>query len=1536
MVDENDPREDAATGSSDAAEGQGGQRRTSRSGTVPMVGLCSSAGGLDALMRFFGAMPIKSGMAFLVVPHLDPTHESMMVQLLANKTAIPVEVARSGVRVEPDRVYVIPPNRELSVRDGVLVLADSLEPRGGRTAIDDFLRSLAEDQRERAIAVVLSGTGSHGTFGVKQVKLCGGMVIVQTLASAEFDSMPRSAIDTGLADYVLDPENMPAALMAYVRQPYIGDPPPPGLTPEDGQLLDSIMELVRDATNGDFRHYRKSMLMRRVQRRMGLRQALDLVSYKRRLESDPDEVGALYRDILIGVTAFFREPHAFRVLERRVIPELVKRSDGEQSIRVWVPACATGEEAYSIGVLFLEAFEAAGRAVNIQIFATDLDSEALNVARRAEYAKDIMSEVSEERLGRFFVPLSGGRFRVCKELRDIVIFAQQSLIGDSPFSRIDLVSCRNLLIYMEADLQAKVLGLLHFSLRDGGYLVLGPSESLGRQSHMFEVVSKKWRVFKRMTTAMKPRVEFPISGSRTPRAAGGGEAPGGARIWQFNANRLADLARRTLLAEYAPASVFINRLGDVLYYHGCMVDYLEFPSGQPSSDVLSMARKGLRNRLRAAIRRAQDTGTIAIDSGARVLRGDVYVPCRIAVRPVVGSRSPEDLLLVSFEDIPAPSESRSTEGGRPDAGADAGDVGAGAVEQLEMELRETREDLSGAISELESSNEELRASNEEIMSMNEELQSANEELETSKEELQSVNEELRSLNSELEIKIRELEAAGNNMTNLLDATEIASLFLDRDMCVSLCTPAAAKLMQLGEGDIGRRIADFRPNSALEGLSEDSERVLHGFVPVERDFWIHDGERRCFARRIVPYKTADNRVEGVVVAFRDVTEQRASESLLQERVERRTSELVESRNRLASVFEAVADAVVTVDASGAVEMFNGSAERMFGYPAAEVVGQNVSMLVSESFVPDLDAYVRACRVPGTESVGSVGRDMEGLRRGGEVFPVHVTLAPVAGPGDRWCVGVIRDLSELAGARQDLERSNAISQSILSTARVIILSLDTSGAIIDFNPYMEELCGFRVEEVRGESWFARFIPERERPESEAAFRRAIQGQRNEGFVCSVMTKGGGCIRVEWYDSLLRVPGEQIAILAVGQDITARERLEQDMLRTQKLEVVGRLASGVAHDFNNLLAGISGGLRMIASEIGPEHPATAMLSQVSLEAQRGVSITRRLLDYSRTRVPSRARVVDVRGVLRAGVVMLRRFLGEDIDMKVSYEGARSFVRIEPEGLEQALLNIVLNARDALPGGGRIDIECRDVDLTSEGVGRLGASCPEGPYVMISVSDNGFGMDEPTRSSALDAFFTTKAPGLGSGLGLASAASTVRSSGGSLVIESEQGVGTTVRILLPRVDEEAASTHIAHTVPVTNVPRGSGEHVLVVEDEFLVRLGVQHSLEQLGYRVVAVPDMSAAWHQLASESVRFDVLLTDVVLPGGSGGELAARVLERSPGVRVVFMSALAAEDLVSQGRVPVGARTLQKPFSDQDLAEVIRSALIDVEGGDPRGDE
>jgi len=834
----------------------------------PIVGIGASAGGLEAIELFLRHLPAGNGLAFVIVQHLDPTQKGMMVELLQRATAMKVVQVKDRMRVEPDRVYVIPPNQDMSILHGVLHLLAPAAPRGLRLPIDFFLRSLADDQRDRSIGLILSGMGSDGTLGVRAIKEQAGVVFVQAPASAKFDAMPRSVIDAGLADVVAPVEELADKIVAYLaHSPMVKsrDQPLPGKT-ESG--VEKICVLLRSQTGHDFTQYKRSTVYRRIERRMGLHQLDSIADYVRYLQENPQETQLLFKELLIGVTSFFRDPAAWDCLRKKIIPDLLAAHPTGGALRAWVPGCSTGEEAYSLAMVFKEAVaqEKSARGLSLQIFATDLDKDAIDRARQGHYPANIAGDVSVERLRRFFVQEEHG-YQVGKEIRETVIFAPQNLIMDPPFTRLDILSCRNLLIYLAPELQKKLLPLFHYSLSPGGVLLLGSAETIGVATDLFSPLDSKTRIFRRLENALRTGpVDFPISGFPA--------RPRGTEVVQTGTSKAAPnlqvLAEQLLLQRYVPAAVLTNDKGDILFISGRTGKYLEPAAGKANWNIYAMAREGLRYELGAAFQKAVRENRTISHAGAKLGSNGGTQIVDVVIEPIQEPEALRGTVMVVFTDV-ASAEVKTP--GKPKRSANQ----PAAFAQREQELRQAREELQLTREQMQTSQEEITSANEELQSTNEELQSTNEELTTSKEEMQSLNEELQTLNHELQSKVDELSRANNDMRNLLDSTDIATLFLDDALNVRRFTAQMVKIIKLIPGDVGRPLTDLASDLVYPELAEDSREVLRTLVFKEKPIATRDGH--WFSVRIMPYRTLDNRIEGVVITFFDISVAKTLEATL---------------------------------------------------------------------------------------------------------------------------------------------------------------------------------------------------------------------------------------------------------------------------------------------------------------------------------------------------------------------------------------------------------------------------------------------------------------------------------------------------------------------------------------------------------------------------------------------------------------------------------------------------------------------------------
>lgn len=844
----------------------------------PIVGIGASAGGLEALEQFLRHVPQQSGLAFVIIQHLDPTHKGIMPELLQRATGMEVFQARDRMEVKPDCVYVIPPNKDMSILHGHLYLFEPAAPRGLRLPIDFFLCSLADDLQEHSIGVILSGMGSDGTMGLRAIKEKAGLALAQEPVSAKFDSMPRSAIEAGLIDLVAPAEDLPATIIECLRHtPFITSS---GLTREekDQSSLEKVLILLRTRTGHDFSLYKKNTVYRRIERRMGIHQISRIGSYVRYLQENPQEVELLFRELLIGVTSFFRDPEAWEVLQKELLPVLLAGLPGGGTLRAWSAGCSTGEEAYSLAIAFREILEKVKPSENItlQIFATDLDRDAIDKARQGVYLPTIAAVVSPERLKRYFIK-EGDRYRVGKEIREMVTFATQNVIMDPPFTKLDILICRNLLIYLTPELQKKLLPLFHYSLKPGGVLFLGSAESLSTFTTLFEPLNIKSRLFRRRDSLL-PDVPllFPTSFTH-PLPGLSKELP-----MTNPAANLQTLADQLLLQHFSPPAVLTNDKGDILYISGRTGKYLEPAAGKANWNVFAMAREGLRFELGTAFHKALRQKEAVSVKTLKVGTNGGTQSVDLTVQSVQEPEALRGMVMIVFYDVAEPPEKKTAGRAKSDPPGNA------RVGELEQELRHIREELQTTREEMQSSQEELKSTNEELQSTNEELQSTNEELTTSREEMQSMNEELQTVNAEQQSKMDDLSRVHNDMRNLLNSTEIVTVFLDNQLHIRRFTSGADKLFKLIQSDVGRPLSDIVSDLLYAEMADDAREVLRTLSFSEKQVTTGDG--RWFSVRIMPYRTMEDVIAGVVITFMNITAAKALEAELRGEIERLKGQL----------------------------------------------------------------------------------------------------------------------------------------------------------------------------------------------------------------------------------------------------------------------------------------------------------------------------------------------------------------------------------------------------------------------------------------------------------------------------------------------------------------------------------------------------------------------------------------------------------------------------------------------------------------------
>jgi two-component system CheB/CheR fusion protein len=1306
---------------------------------IPVVGLGGSAGALDCFRSFSQAMPPDSGAAFVVIQHLAPAHESLLPELLAQHTAMQVAQAEDGVPVEPNRVYVIPPNRSLGIRDGILYLSEPVKQDGIRMPIDFFFRSLAEDRRERAVSVLLSGAGSDGTFGVRAIRGAGGLTVAQDPQTAQYGDMPRNAIATKLVDYVLTPDRMPQAIMEYLRHPYArGAQAEAAMAAEAKPAgFNEILAIVQAQSGCDFRCYKKGTILRRIERRMGLHRIADLAGYGDLLRQDPGEVGQLHKDLLINVTAFFRDADSFEELRRQAIAPMVKAKGLDEGMRIWAPGCASGEEAYSLAMVVLEEMAGAGKSCPVQVFATDIDGEALEFARQGLYPESIATDVGPRRLARFFMRREQG-YQVAESLRNCVVFAAQNLITDPPFSKMDLVSCRNLLIYLDGPTQLKLVPLFNFALNPGGYLFLGKSEGVGGQGDLFTPVSKKAKIFRRITPARAIVLDTPILPGRKKVMPLGQPAP------RPPTASYTDAIRQALLSHFAAGVVLVDAKGQILQFHGQTGKYLNMPTGEPNLNLLDTAKEGLAPRLRSALHLAGSKGKpVVLD--ALAVTGEDGAPCaRVTVTPLARKGEAAPLLAVIFEEVPRPP--MTSPAPAPGEGSES------AVRELEGELQAMQQDLQSSIEELQSANEELRVSNEEVVSTNEELQSTNEELETSKEELQSVNEELTTVNSQLQDKVERLDAARSDMANLLSSTQIATLFLDGDLQIKLFTPATTRVLKLIPSDLGRALGDLSTGFVDYDLPADARALLQGGPTLERD--VHHVDGSCYRVRVMRYLGQGERARGVVVTFDDVTRLRQAQ---------------EQMRRLATVVADSNDAVILFDLTGDIQAWNSGAQRLYGWTEAEALRMNIRDIAPAEEMAIGDVVRRSQAGENIDSYETKRRTKDG-----RVLDAWLTVTAVIDPSQK-VVAIAtteRDITARKRAEELLREREEFRRAVLDALPAQVAVLDAGGKVIDGNQrWVEVSVGnnyldfWRLAAASGQAGAA---------EAATCIEAVLKGEKLEGHTEYPSPAPGGqrWLLLQAVHTREQLGGAIVSLVDITEHKLAQQALAavvRDLARSnQDLEQFGNV---VSHDLQEPLRMVSGFLTLLKTRYEPQldDQGKEFIGFAVDGAARMAQLISDLLIFSRvTTRGKKPEAVDTNRPLEAALANLHASIAE-AGATVTHDALPAVAGDESQ-LTQLFQNLIGNA-----------IKFRVPERPCQV--HISAQKDDAGQWVFAVRDNGIGI----AKEAFDRVFVifqrlhTRQAYAGTGIGLAICKKIVERHGGKIWVESKPDEGTTFYFTLP-----------------------------------------------------------------------------------------------------------------------------------------------------------
>jgi two-component system, chemotaxis family, CheB/CheR fusion protein len=1219
---------------------------------VQVVGIGASAGGLDALKDFFTAMPPDSGMAFVVIQHLDPAHVSYMAELLAKHTTMAVAPAEDGMEVRANSVYTIPPNTSLFIKEGKLHLVEPIKRDGIRMPIDFFFRSLAQDRHEKAMCVLLSGSGSDGTLGIREIHGAGGIVVVQEPATAQFDFMLHSAIATGLVDSVLPAAQIPAALLDYAHHSdgKGASSPAPETVEENVQ---SILSILGSQSKNNFQAYRKPTVWRRIQRRMGLNGMTDITDYARFLRESPDETARLSKDMLIGVTSFFRDVKAYEELRAKVIAPLVEKKISAAPLRAWTAGCSTGEEVYSIAILIREEMLRHKKNFPLQLFASDIDAEGLKCAREAVYPESIVSDVSEERLDRFFIKKDSS-YQVNKEIRESVTFAVHNLLVDPPFTKMDLISCRNLLIYIERETQKKLQDVFAFALNPGGYLFLGKADSI-EDNESFEAVSRSSRIYLRKGPATAPVASFPTRAALPPGLQAGME--------KQPSFKLSDLNQDVLLKHFDAAIVLIDERGNSLHFYGPTRKYLALPTGDANLNLFEMIEKRHASKLRLAVDRAfRENGTVTLEE-LKFSRDDSTCAVNVTVSCCFEPKASTRHLAVIFQEsrhAVAPSSAGAPRAETPEHDA--------YTAQLEAEIKSLKEDLLGMSDSFQTSHEELTAANEEVRAINEELQSTNEELETSKEELQSVNEELVTVNNQLNEKVEELGQTNDDLANFLNSSEVGTIFLDTRFCIRRFTPATTKLLSLLPLDVGRPVEHISNRFVDVSLTAIADSVLKNLTAIEKEVRSADG--LWYLMRCLPYRTLGDKIDGVVFTFTDVTR------------------LEEAHNYAESIITTIRESLVVLNPELKVFSANRAFYKTFHVLPEETEGRLLYELGNHQWdIPKLREVLEDILAKNSSFLDfEVEHDFPSI--GKKIMSLNARR--IDNQETELILLAIDDITERKQAEQELH---------------------------DLNQELETRVSERTAEL------------------------------------------------------------QQANTALLRDIEARKRLENQLVQAQKMESLGTLAGGIAHDFNNMLNIIQGYTFLLSKHAAKSEEIAEPVNVIQQTIKRASAVVQQLLTVAR-KTESKFEPVDINALLQSLTTLLRETFPKTIEVTLDRSDMLPAVMADPNQMMQALLNLCLNARDAMPDGGKLTLKTEAVD--GESLRDLGEATAA-RYVCIEIADTGIGMDENVRQRIFEPFFTTKEAGHGTGLGLSVVYGIVHRQEGFIQVESHPNDGATFRWYLP-----------------------------------------------------------------------------------------------------------------------------------------------------------
>ena len=1460
-----------------------------------VVGIGASAGGIPALLTMLTSKPSLQ-CAFIVVSHLGDTR-SHLVETLASEVSYQVEWASYGKSPEPGTVLVSPPQQTIEFsEDGTLKLRPVEEP--AMFPIDSFFDSLGERFGKRALAVVLSGGGSDGSSGVRKVKEKEGLVIVQEPDTCEFPDMPRNSIRTGIVDEILEPGKILEIIRGYGEAHHLGLP----RVDLNESRMESILKRLYRSTGYDFSCYKPATIGRRLERRMGLLSLKSLKDYEERLEEDQTEAQKLVHELRIGVTSFFRDPEAWEHLATEVLGPLVDKTDWESVIRVWVTACSSGEEAYTVACLLADILESKNRPLNFQVFATDIDEDALARGREGCYTLNLLSGVPE-RFHRFF-EIGESHFQARDVLRDRILYSSHNLIADPPFSNLDLICCRNFLIYLSRSTQDRLLGILHYALRIEGVLVLGTSESISDSGTRFSTLSSKHRIY---------RKNKGVRGS-LPALASLGH---GVRLDDVHrlSNRqqpcFDEMVTSTLMRAFVPSTVLLNQDYRILYHQGDTDLFLTSPRGVPTNELFSLLRPGLAPTVRDVLDTVRDCGHEVRDRPARLKKDETLSRVQLSAFPVPSKQAEEILIALS---VCREVSSELT------AEVDIPEEHQHLVQQLSEELALTRRELEQALEQSSTTYDALRANNEEMLSMNEELQVSNEELETHKEELQALNEELSTVNTELRDYVGRLEDANNDLSNFVSGSDVATLFLDSELKIRQFTPAIDGIYALSELDVGRKLSVFSSPVADPLLFEDASAVLTDLqrreAAVERD----DG---CwFQRRLSPYRTQEGQVEGLVLSYSDITELVRAQQALTEQAQSLEKKVVERTRELNSILENAPDVIARFDRELRHIFVNSTAERLTGLTKNDFIGKtNVEMGWPEELNRIWSDKMNGVFETGQPTEATFDFFDRVLQA--RIVPEFDDQGEVA-----TILCITRDMTELREAQRTLERSERRLRATFQQAVVGFGHLSLKGELIRSNPKARALLELKSDSAR-EGLLEQRLHQDDLNVFKAGFQSVAGGdlERYESELRWKVEDGYRWLRLTL--SLISHKAEEEPYLfVVVEDIQSRrqaelesESLKERLAQGQRLEQLGLMAGGVAHDFNNLLVGIVGSASLALENLPEGSPVYQDVEMVLEAGRRAGDLGRQMLAYA-GKATVEVVPVNPKEAIEEMLPLLNCLSRNGSKVEAQISDFECSVRLDNTQFHEAMTNLIVNASECYgPGGGPILIRLDYVDAP-KGAPESFQVFPESGlverYARVRVSDQGPGMTKEVLDKIMDPFYSTKSDGRG--LGVPMVVGFTKAHNGLLRVNSSPGVGTTFELFIPCM--EGKVDRVGDRTEVRRISRQFTGEALVVDDEELVRVLMSRQLQRLGLQVTLAMNGAQA---IEIGAVRgFELVVLDLSMPDIGGAEVLLRLREHHPKLPVIISSGYAREEVLDRLPKDENIAFLPKPYSIIQLYAVVEDLI------------